>query len=133
MNWKSYVVDLSSYESSFVMEVSKWLGKQEFTELSNSSHPQIILFAAKWCGFCARFLEAARGFKAPSDAELFLVDVDDPDESLWDIYKLKLVPTLVIFRSGRQLFRKDGAPGIGLLLSDLVEALNAQSSNLKPV
>lgn len=92
--------------------------------MANSPDPNLILFAAKWCGYCAQFLSMARGFSSEFDVELHLVNADDPDESLWDEYGLKLVPTLVIFQSGKQLFRKDGRPGAGLKSADLVDALN---------
>ena len=110
------------------MKITNWLGKQEFIDISNSPDAKIVLFAAKWCGYCARFLETARDFKASSDAQIFLVDADNPDESLWDIHSLRLVPTLIIFQSGKQLFRKDGLPGIGFRSSDLSDALKALSS-----
>ncbi|MGA2874974.1 MAG: thioredoxin family protein [Nitrososphaerales archaeon] len=115
------------------MKVSDWLGKQEFTELSNSPDAKVILFAAKWCGYCSRFLEMAKDFKSSNDAQLFLIDADDPDESLWDSYNLRLVPTMIIFQSGKQLFRKDGISGVGLRSSDLTEVLNALSSISKSV
>ncbi len=126
--WKSYVTVISQYLLSLGLKISDWLGKQQFAELSNSPDAKIILFAAKWCGYCARFLGTAKDFKPSSDAQLFLIDADDPDESLWDDYKLRLVPTLIIFQSGKQLFRKDGMSGIGLRSSDLTEVLNAQAS-----
>ncbi len=66
----------------------------------------------------------AKEFKAPSDVELILVNADDPDESLWDAFNLKIVPTLVVFKEGNQLFRKDGISGVGLRAADLTDALN---------
>jgi thioredoxin 1 len=108
---------------SVELKITGWLGKEEFIELSNSTDPKIIVLAAKWCGYCARFLGETKEFKSSNDVELCLVDADDPDESLWDTLKLKLVPTIVVFQSGKQLFRQDGLPGVGLRSSDLREAL----------
>jgi thioredoxin-like negative regulator of GroEL len=113
------------------LKITDWLGKKEFTELTNSQDTKIVLFAAKWCGYCTRFLEAARNFNTSSDAQLFLVDADDPDESLWDIYNLKLVPTLVVFKSGKELQRRDGIPGVGLRPWDLAELLYSVESSSK--
>ena len=70
------------------MRVSDWKGKTDVAEVSSSNEVKTVLFAAKWCGYCARFLEIARDFQTSNDIELVLVDTDDPDESLWDIYNL---------------------------------------------
>ncbi|MHB1869142.1 MAG: thioredoxin family protein [Nitrososphaerales archaeon] len=115
------------------LKVSSWKGKEEFAEISNSSEPKLILFAAKWCGYCSLFLKMAKEFKPSSDAELVLIDADDADESLWDDYKLNLVPTLVVFQSGKELFRKDGMSGIGLRASDLSDALNFLSAKSRSI
>ena len=115
------------------MKISSWKGKEEFAEISNSSEPKLILFAAKWCGYCSLFLKMAKEFKPSNDAEIFLIDADDPDESLWDTYNLNLVPTLIVFQSGKQLFRKDGLSGIGLRTSDLSDALNFLSAKSKSI
>jgi len=75
----------------------------------------------------------AKEFKPSNDAEILLIDADDPDESLWDTYNLNLVPTLIVFQSGKQLFRKDGLSGIGLRTSDLSDALNFLSAKSKSI
>ena len=62
--------------------------------------------------------------------EIKLVDVDDPDESLWDEYTIYLVPTIIVFKSSVQLFRRDAKPGVGLLVEDLEEAIQSISSEL---
>ncbi|MDG6906140.1 MAG: thioredoxin family protein [Nitrososphaerota archaeon] len=103
--------------------VSDWLGKKESEEISQSDGTRIVLFAARWCGYCDRFLKTVESFKASDQIQLYLVDSDDPDESLWDIHKIRLVPTLVVFRSGRELFRRDGISGVGLRSKDLDDAI----------
>lgn len=105
------------------MKISSWLGKKDFESLLQSDEAKLIVFAAKWCGYCKMFLEMAAGFKASSESQLYLVDADDPDESLWDIYNVKLVPSLFVFKSGKPLMRKDAMSGVGLRSSDLEAAL----------
>lgn len=106
-----------------VLNITSWLTKQQFSELSKSNRPQVVLFATNWCGYCSRFLRIATVQESPPELEMKLVDADDPDESLWDDFEIKLVPTLVIFESGQQLFRRDAVPGIGLRPQDLTDAL----------
>ena len=107
-----------------VLNISSWLTKQDFSELKKSNQPQIVLFATNWCGYCSRFLRITTTQESTPELEIKLVDADDPDESLWDDFGIKLVPTLVIFESGQQLFRRDAAPGIGLQPQDLTDALS---------
>lgn len=114
-----------------VLKITNWLGKQDLAELTNSADAKVVLFAAKWCGYCAQFFQVVKDYKAPNDSQLFLVDADNPDESLWDIYNLKLVPTLIAFQSGKQLTRKDAKSGIGLRAADLEDVLNSLGSKTK--
>jgi hypothetical protein len=106
------------------LEITDWLGKDEFNRIKDSPGIHYILFAAKWCGFCSRFLEQARSGKAAEGQVLSLVDIDDPDESLWDEYSVRAVPTLLVFKGGKSVFRRDARLGAGLRLSELEQALN---------
>ena len=107
------------------------MGKKEFEGLSRSDEARIMLFAAHWCGYCSMFLKTASQLKAPDGVQLYLVDADDPDESLWDEYDIRLVPTIIVFRSGNKVLRKDGVPGVGLRSSDLEAALTFLSKMSK--
>ena len=82
------------------------------------------MFAAKWCGFCSRFLNEARALDSKVGDELFLVNADEPDESLWDQYSIKIVPTIIIFKDGKQAFRRDGRSMAGLSEKDLTQAID---------
>lgn len=73
----------------------------------------------------------ARNYDSPENAELILVDTDDTDESLWDDYNIRLVPTLVVLESGKEIFRKEAVPGPGLRELQLVEALIYMKSQAK--
>ena len=106
------------------LNVSDWKGKQGFLELVKSNEPKLVLFSAHWCGYSERFLKVARSYEPSYNTELVLVDTDDPDESLWDEYKIRVVPTLVVFESGKETFRKEAVPGPGLREAQLVEALS---------
>jgi thioredoxin 1 len=110
------------------LNITEWLTKKDFLDLSESPAPQMVLFAANWCGYCSRFLGIVRGREAEAGIRMNVVDVDDPDESLWDDFRIKLVPTLVVFKSGEQIFRRDAIPGIGLRSQDLEDAVRFLSS-----
>lgn len=115
-----------------MLKISDWKGKKDFVELSRLQNPSIFLFAAHWCGYCSRFLEIADNYKPVEVTELIVVDTDDPDESLWDEYQIRAVPTLMVIESGRELFRKVALPGIGMRETDLIEAVGYLRSYAKP-
>jgi thiol-disulfide isomerase/thioredoxin len=109
------------------LEVTTWLGKDDFVKLKNSAGTNYFLFAAKWCGFCTRFIEQARSLEASNHEILSLVNTDDPDESLWDEYSIKVVPTLFVFKDGKNILRKDARLGMGLKITELSQALSEAS------
>ncbi len=112
------------------MNVTEWRGKEALqNEISTATKPILVLMAAKWCGYCVRFLSQLGSFNPTEKIEMILTDADDTDESLWDTYRIRLVPTLLVFREGKEIFRRDGRPGLGLQISDLEEAIGA----LQPV
>lgn len=122
----------NSNKIRFNLKISTWKGKQDFVKISKSDEPKLVLFAAHWCGYCSRFLDVARNYEAHENAEIILVDTDDPDESLWDDYKIRLVPTLIVLDSGKELFRREAVIGPGLREPQLIEALTFLESRSTP-
>jgi thioredoxin 1 len=107
------------------MKYRAWIGKKELQEILGRHEPCFLLFAADWCGYCRRFLQIVNAYPTEDSVmDLLVVDIDSEDESLWDQYDVSLVPTIVIYKDGKEIFRKDGRPGIGLREADLKEAVS---------
>lgn len=107
------------------MNLTDWKGKEALqNEIDKATKPVLVLMAARWCGYCTRFLSQLGSFNPAENIDMILTDADDIDESLWDTYRIRLVPTLLVFREGKEIFRRDGRPGVGLLISDLEEAVS---------
>ncbi len=107
------------------MQYRAWIGKKELEqEILGSEKSTLLVFAADWCGYCKRFLQIVDAY-SPKDGvtELSVVDADSGDGSLWDEYNVNVVPTLVVYRGGKQVFRKEARPGAGLREADLEEAI----------
>jgi thioredoxin 1 len=86
-----------------------------------------ILYLADWCPFCRDFaptFEAAAGSGA---FQIATADLTDEDSPLWDIFRIDVVPTIIAFREGKIIFRRDGRLGRGLAPPD-VTALKAAIS-----
>lgn len=118
------------------MKTRQWIEKDEFeSQILTSSTPRLVLFAAEWCGYCRRFLNMASDFdlksnllSAPS-SELEVVNIESGDGSLWDTFNVNLVPTILVFLNGKQIFRRDARRLKGLGKEDLEDALKAISSS----
>jgi len=81
-----------------------------------------VAFLADWCPFCREFeAEIVRLTTSPTFG-VVVADVTPPTSPLWDRFDLEVVPTVVVFRDGRPIYRADGIPGVGLG-SDAVAAI----------
>ena len=52
-----------------------------------------------------------------------LANISDESNPLWETFKVDIVPTLVGFRDGLVIIRKDGVASIGLGMPELEDAL----------
>lgn len=117
------------------MRIKQWIEKDEFeNQILKSSVPRIVLFAADWCGYCSRFLTIVKEYQSvkedlsPRSDEVAVVNVDSGGGSLWDDFKIDLVPTIAVFLNGTQIFRRDGKPLRGLGQGDLEDAIKVIST-----
>jgi thiol-disulfide isomerase/thioredoxin len=125
------------------LETKQWVRKEEFeNKILKSPGPELVLFAADWCSYCKRFLGVISDYHESDSSTgasryfVNVVNIDSGDGSLWETYKVDLVPTLMVFSKGKQVFRRDAKPMIGLRQSDLEDAMKtliADSSSSKSI
>ncbi len=94
-----------------------------FQEMINSNTPVLVDFHATWCGPCkmmAPILEDVAAQMGPS-AKIIKVDVDkNPNAAA--AYEVRGVPTLIIFKNGKQIWRQSGVVQSAQLVQQLVQA-----------
>lgn len=91
-----------------------------FNELIQSETPVLIDFFAEWCGPCKAMAPALKQFKDEMGEKVRVIKIDiDKNPALQKQYKVSGVPTIMVFKNGKQLFRKSG----GMMLPQLKQAV----------
>ena len=88
-----------------------------FQEIINSKNPVLVDFSAEWCGPCKMLAPILKEVKdeVGDAAQIIKVDVDrNPDAAAH--FQIQGVPTLILFKEGKQLWRQSGVvPKHGLV------------------
>lgn len=91
-----------------------------FQSLIQSNKPVLIDFYAEWCGPCKMMIPILQETKATLGDSVSILKIDvDKNQALASQYQVRGVPTLMIFKDGKQLWRQSGV----VQTNDLVELL----------
>ena len=95
---------------------------EKFNELIQSTKPVLVDFYAAWCGPCQimkpRILDVAE--RIGDDAKVIQIDIDKEKELATRI-RIQSVPTLIIFKNGKQQWRQSGLISAHALMQLLKE------------
>ncbi len=95
---------------------------EKFNELIQSTKPVLVDFYAEWCGPCQimkpRILDVAE--RMGDDAKVIQIDIDKEKE-LATRFRIQSVPTLIIFKNGKQQWRQSGVISAHALIQLLKE------------
>jgi len=92
-----------------------------FKDIINSEQPVLIDFFAEWCGPCKTMSPILKEVaeKVQGKAKIIKIDVDK-NQQVASIYKVRGVPTLILFKNGMQLWRQSGV----VSSSELITLIN---------
>ncbi len=83
--------------------------KATFNEIINGTTPVLVDFFAEWCGPCKMMSPILKDFAAQMGDRVRVLKIDvDKNEKLSNTYKIKSMPTFLIFKEGKVVWRHTG-------------------------
>jgi len=83
--------------------------KQNFRKLTSGDIPVLVDFYADWCGPCKMLAPILKQVKEELGDTIKIVKIDvDKNQSIASKYQVRGVPTMLLFKDNKQLWRQSG-------------------------
>lgn len=106
------------------------LGEKDFSGTHlNRPGLFVVCFGATWCPPTRRFMPKFVAERGKMGGTLAIADITDLDSPLWDVFNVRITPSIIVFRDGEIQSRLDGKRFIGISTSALAQL----ESSLRPV
>lgn len=84
---------------------------EKFYDLIKGKKPVLVEFYASWCPHCQRMQPVLEQFSKEMGDRLIITNLDidaSENSSLVERYQVQIVPTILLFRDGEQMWRQSG-------------------------
>lgn len=91
-----------------------------FQQIINSSKPVLVDFFATWCGPCHVLSPILKDVKKEMGDIITIIKIDiDKNSQLASEFQVRGVPTIVLFKNGKQVWRQSGV----VPMQDLIKSI----------
>lgn len=98
--------------------------KSSFSKIIESEIPVLVDFYADWCGPCKMLAPILKQVKDEMGEAIKIVKIDvDKNQSIAAKYQVRGVPTILLFKKGKQLWRQSGV----LQKNDLIQIVKSHT------
>ncbi len=98
--------------------------KSSFKDIISSQTPVLVDFHADWCGPCKMLAPILKQVKEQLGDSVKIIKIDvDKNQQLASKYQVRGVPTMLLFKNGKQLWKQSGV----LQKNDIVQIIQSYS------
>jgi thioredoxin 1 len=95
---------------------------ETFGDVIKNRQPVLVDFHATWCGPCKMMAPELQKFAQNNNGKLRVIKIDiDKNPAVAQQFRIQGVPTLMLFKEGKVLWRQSGAMSSGQI-SDAVSS-----------
>ncbi|PRZ22131.1 thioredoxin [Flavobacterium granuli] len=96
--------------------------KSNFKDTIHSENPVLVDFFATWCGPCQMLTPVLQQVKDRLGKRVTIIKIDvDKNVKIAAKYKVRGVPTLLLFQNGKQLWRQSGVLSTDEIINVILE------------
>lgn len=99
----------------------------KFQDIIKDKTPTLVDFYATWCGPCRSMEPVLEQLKQQMGSEVRILKIDvDKNVDIADKFKIRGVPTFILFKSGEIQWRTSGVMDVSTLKSKIRAASNGK-------